>query len=104
MCRKPTEVVAENCKFIRIFLKTTEKQIQDKTIRCSSVTGRLFFSADFIKTFHDARQEPTKKYTMPLTESQEIGWVSAPLIPANRNDERFNFFRSSTDTTKISEK
>ncbi|XP_026179580.1 cilia- and flagella-associated protein 144 [Mastacembelus armatus] len=68
MCRKPTEVVAEN--------------------------------SDFIKTFHDARQEPTKKYTMPLTESQEIGWVSAPLIPANRNDERFNFFRSSTDVTK----
>lgn len=38
------------------------------------------FPADFIEAFHKARQEPTKKYAAPLTESQEIGWVSAPLV------------------------
>ncbi|XP_026202259.1 protein FAM183A isoform X2 [Anabas testudineus] len=56
----------------------------------------------FIEAFHKARQEPTKKYTVPLTESQEIGWVSTQLI-SNRDDKRFNFFRSSTDVTKYKE-
>uniref|UniRef100_A0A3B4WC88 Cilia and flagella associated protein 144 n=1 Tax=Seriola lalandi dorsalis TaxID=1841481 RepID=A0A3B4WC88_SERLL len=37
-------------------------------------------NSDFIEAFHKARQEPTKKYTMPLTESQEIGWMSTPLV------------------------
>ncbi|XP_041791640.1 protein FAM183A [Chelmon rostratus] len=56
-------------------------------------------NSDFIKAFHKARQEPTKKYTMPQTESQEIGWISTPLIPSNRNDKRLNFFRFSSDVT-----
>ncbi|XP_044056062.1 protein FAM183A [Siniperca chuatsi] len=60
-------------------------------------------NSDFIKAFHKARQEPTKKYTMPQTESQEIGWVSTPLIPSNRNDKRFNFYRLSSDITKHKE-
>lgn len=38
------------------------------------------FPADFIKAFHKARQEPTKKYEMPQTESQEIGWLSTSLV------------------------
>ncbi|XP_054646290.1 protein FAM183A [Dunckerocampus dactyliophorus] len=60
-------------------------------------------NSDFIEAFHKARQEPTKKYTTPLTESQEIGWVSTALIPANRNDDRFNFYRHSSDITKHQE-
>nr|XP_057929121.1 protein FAM183A isoform X1 [Doryrhamphus excisus] len=58
---------------------------------------------DFIEAFHKARQEPTKKYSTPLTESQEIGWVSTALIPTNRNDGRFNFYRHSSDITKHQE-
>ncbi|XP_042273789.1 protein FAM183A [Thunnus albacares] len=58
---------------------------------------------DFINAFHKAREEPTKKYAMPMTESQEIGWVSTPLIPSSRNDERFNFYRFTTDVTKYKE-
>ncbi|XP_070816959.1 cilia- and flagella-associated protein 144 [Chaetodon trifascialis] len=60
-------------------------------------------NSDFIKAFHKARQEPTKKYAMPQTESQEIGWISTPLLPSNRNDKRLNFFRSSSDVTKHKE-
>uniref|UniRef100_A0A3Q2Q6L7 Cilia and flagella associated protein 144 n=1 Tax=Fundulus heteroclitus TaxID=8078 RepID=A0A3Q2Q6L7_FUNHE len=30
-----------------------------------------------------AQLEPAKKYPMPLTESQEIGWIPGPLV---RND------------------
>uniref|UniRef100_A0A668V3F1 Uncharacterized protein n=1 Tax=Oreochromis aureus TaxID=47969 RepID=A0A668V3F1_OREAU len=40
---------------------------------------------------------PTKKYSMPLTESQEIGWMPTPL---SRQDTRLNFFRFMTDVTK----
>ncbi|XP_061540838.1 protein FAM183A [Phycodurus eques] len=60
-------------------------------------------NSDFIEAFHKARQEPTKKYAMPLTESQEIGWVSTALIPTNRSDNRLNFFRHSSDITKHQE-
>nr|XP_046248417.1 protein FAM183A [Scatophagus argus]XP_046248418.1 protein FAM183A [Scatophagus argus]XP_046248419.1 protein FAM183A [Scatophagus argus] len=60
-------------------------------------------NSDFIDAFHKARQEPTKKYTTPQTESQEIGWISAPLIPSNRSDKRLNFYRSSSDVTKHKE-
>ncbi|XP_033821603.1 protein FAM183A [Periophthalmus magnuspinnatus] len=59
--------------------------------------------ADFIRAFHKAREEPTKKYSTPQTESQEIGWVSTPLTIADRSDRRFNFNRLSTDVTKHKE-
>ncbi|XP_061682126.1 protein FAM183A [Syngnathoides biaculeatus] len=60
-------------------------------------------NSDFIEAFHKARQVPTKKYATPLTESQEIGWVSTALIPSNRSDSRFNFFRHSSDVTRQQE-
>ncbi|XP_022052956.1 protein FAM183A isoform X1 [Acanthochromis polyacanthus] len=58
---------------------------------------------DFLKAFHKAREEPTKKYSKPLTESQEIGWMSTALIPSNRRDTRCNFYRFRTDVTKHQE-
>ncbi|XP_056894980.1 protein FAM183A [Takifugu flavidus] len=60
-------------------------------------------NSDFIKAFHKAREEPTKKYTAPQTESQEVGWISSPLIASNRNDRRLNFSRCSSDITKHQE-
>uniref|UniRef100_A0A3Q3VLD0 Uncharacterized protein n=1 Tax=Mola mola TaxID=94237 RepID=A0A3Q3VLD0_MOLML len=54
---------------------------------------------DFIKAFHKARQEPTKKYAVPQTESQEIGWISTPLVVTDRSDRRLNFYRFSSDVT-----
>ncbi|KAM9384778.1 cilia- and flagella-associated protein 144 [Pholidichthys leucotaenia] len=60
-------------------------------------------NSDFIEAFHKAREVPTKKYSMPLTESHEIGWISIPLMPSNRHDTRLNFSRSGTDVTKHQE-
>ncbi|XP_069560942.1 cilia- and flagella-associated protein 144 [Brachyistius frenatus] len=60
-------------------------------------------NSEFIKAFHKARDVPTKKYSAPITESQEIGWISAPLIPSNRHDRRLNFFRFGTDVTRHKE-
>ncbi|KAM3619299.1 uncharacterized protein V6R79_005841 [Siganus canaliculatus] len=56
-------------------------------------------NSDFVEAFHKARQEPTKKYSEPQTESQEIGWISTPLVPSDRHDRRLSFHRRSTDVT-----
>ncbi|XP_072295530.1 cilia- and flagella-associated protein 144 [Eucyclogobius newberryi] len=60
-------------------------------------------NSDFIQAFHKAREEPTKKYSRPQTESHKIGWVSTPLTVEDRSDQRFNFNRMSTDVTKYKE-
>ncbi|XP_034035422.1 protein FAM183A [Thalassophryne amazonica] len=57
-------------------------------------------NSDYLDKFHEAQKEPKEKYTHPQTESQEIGWVSAPLIQMNLEDRRFKFHRQSSDITK----
>ncbi|KAG9277281.1 protein FAM183A [Astyanax mexicanus] len=54
----------------------------------------------FLKLIKAAHSEPTKKYTHPMTESQEIGWISTPLIVSDRSDGRLNFARKKTDITQ----
>ncbi|XP_066548716.1 cilia- and flagella-associated protein 144 isoform X2 [Amia ocellicauda] len=54
----------------------------------------------FLKMIHGARLEPTKKYTHPQTESQEIGWISTPLIVQDRSDRRLHFARQNSEITK----
>lgn len=54
----------------------------------------------FLEIIHRARLEPTKKYTHPQTESQEIGWISTPLIDTDRSDRRLNFHRQNSEITK----
>jgi len=52
---------------------------------------------DVIKRAHE---EPVKKYTNPQTEAQEIGWITRPLIDADRNDRRTHFPRQNSAITK----
>ncbi|XP_017275886.1 protein FAM183A [Kryptolebias marmoratus] len=54
----------------------------------------------FIKAYRRAHMEPTKKYPCAVTESQEIGWFSAPLNPPAFHDPRLNFRRVTTHVTK----
>ncbi|KAL2089787.1 hypothetical protein ACEWY4_014475 [Coilia grayii] len=54
----------------------------------------------FLRRLRGAHLEPTKKYTHPMTESQEIGWISTPLISSDRSDRRLNFQRQNTEITK----
>ncbi|XP_060775288.1 cilia- and flagella-associated protein 144-like [Neoarius graeffei] len=54
----------------------------------------------FLELFHRANLEPKKKYPHPMTESQEIGWISTPLIESDRSDRRLNFPRRTTEITK----
>ncbi|KAM7013171.1 cilia- and flagella-associated protein 144 [Tautogolabrus adspersus] len=60
-------------------------------------------TTEYIDAIRRARMEPTKKYPMPQTESQEIGWWAAPLIPPNRDDRRLHFHRASSDVTRHKE-
>ncbi|XP_028299561.1 cilia- and flagella-associated protein 144 [Gouania willdenowi] len=66
-------------------------------------TDAIAENTEFLNMFHKAHEVPSQKYSNPITESQEIGWISTPLIPANRKDERFNFCRKVTDVTKHQE-
>ncbi|XP_076026279.1 cilia- and flagella-associated protein 144 [Genypterus blacodes] len=59
--------------------------------------------SDFIQAYQRARLEPTKKFARPQTESQEVGWVSRPLIAPDRSDRRLHFNRRCTEVTKYAE-
>ncbi|KFU96370.1 Protein FAM183B, partial [Chaetura pelagica] len=52
----------------------------------------------FLNLIHHAALEPTKKYSEPQTESQEIGWYP-PLIQTDRTDCRLYFPRRKTEVT-----
>ncbi|XP_009903670.2 cilia- and flagella-associated protein 144 [Dryobates pubescens] len=56
--------------------------------------------AKFLKLINHAALEPTKKYSEPQTESQEIGWNTTPLIHMDRTDRRLYFPRRRTDISK----
>ncbi|XP_043941307.1 protein FAM183A isoform X1 [Protopterus annectens] len=55
---------------------------------------------NFLNIIHHAALEPTKKYTMPQTESQEIGWITTPLVTPDRTDIRLHNPRRHTEITK----
>ncbi|XP_032923906.1 protein FAM183A isoform X2 [Catharus ustulatus] len=54
---------------------------------------------EFLKFLHRAADIPRRKYPMPQTESQEIGWHTTPLVPFDHSDTRFYFPRSTTEIT-----
>ncbi|MEE6495080.1 hypothetical protein FKM82_001946 [Ascaphus truei] len=58
---------------------------------------------NFLKIIHHAALEPTKKYTEPQTTSQEIGWITTPLINIDRTDRRLHFPRQNTEITTYME-
>ncbi|XP_019386802.1 PREDICTED: protein FAM183A isoform X2 [Crocodylus porosus] len=59
--------------------------------------------AKFLNLIHHAALEPTKKYSEPQTESQEIGWTTTPLINTDRADRRLYFPRQKSEITKYME-
>uniref|UniRef100_A0A1I8GTU3 Protein FAM183A n=1 Tax=Macrostomum lignano TaxID=282301 RepID=A0A1I8GTU3_9PLAT len=54
----------------------------------------------FVGVIERAHLEPTKKYTVPQTESQEIGWITKPLLETNKADSRLYFPKNSCEITK----
>ncbi|XP_062996392.1 cilia- and flagella-associated protein 144 [Elgaria multicarinata webbii] len=113
--KEPLDPVSQN----KIFCETVRKELRcqrlhteytlNPLLKVHTLTGKpaswhdnLEEPADakFLKLIHHAALEPTKKYTEPQTESQEIGWFSTPLVPINRNDNRLYFPSRSTEITK----
>ncbi|KAL2301782.1 hypothetical protein Nmel_011178 [Mimus melanotis] len=54
---------------------------------------------EFLNLLHRAAEVPRRKYSMPQTESQEIGWHTMPLVPLDRSDIRFYCPRWKTEIT-----
>uniref|UniRef100_A0A8C5QKP3 Uncharacterized protein n=1 Tax=Leptobrachium leishanense TaxID=445787 RepID=A0A8C5QKP3_9ANUR len=57
----------------------------------------------YLQIIHHAALEPTKKYTAPQTTSQEIGWITKPLIDTDRTDQRLHHYRQHTEITAYME-
>ncbi|XP_069837409.1 cilia- and flagella-associated protein 144 [Dendropsophus ebraccatus] len=58
---------------------------------------------NFLNIIHHAALEPTKKYAEPQTTSQEIGWITRPLISIDRTDRRLHYHRQKTEITAYME-
>ncbi|XP_063283212.1 cilia- and flagella-associated protein 144 [Pelobates fuscus] len=58
---------------------------------------------NFLRIIHHAALEPTRKYTEPQTTSQEIGWISQPLIDTDRTDRRLHHYRQHSEITTYME-
>ncbi|XP_044299051.1 protein FAM183A [Varanus komodoensis] len=113
--KEPLDPVSQN----KIFCETIRKELRcqrlhteytvNPLLKVHTLTGKPMSwhdnleepaDAKFLKIIHHAALEPTKKYTEPQTESQEIGWYSTPLISINRNDKRLYFPSRSTEITQ----
>ncbi|XP_066453988.1 cilia- and flagella-associated protein 144 [Eleutherodactylus coqui] len=57
----------------------------------------------FLNIIHHAALEPTKKYSEPQTTSQEIGWMTRPLISMDWTDRRLQHHRQKTEITAYME-
>ncbi|ELT94832.1 hypothetical protein CAPTEDRAFT_133751 [Capitella teleta] len=55
---------------------------------------------NFKSVIERANLEPGKRYLFPQTESQEIGWITKPLLNADRSDRRLHFARQNSALTK----
>ena len=75
-------------------LKEVNKDITD----AGEQSRLLQSSTEIHNSLLDARKAPVDKYPYPLTEAQEIGWVSRPLIPQKAE---FNFSLVTSDVTKF---
>jgi len=73
------------------------------------VTGKpnSFYDAEegdedpqFQSVINRANAVPTRKFTEPQTEAQEIGWMSQPLINNDRTDPRLFFPQSVSTITR----
>ena len=48
----------------------------------------------------DAQKVPTEKYNEPVTSSQEVGWLTKPLVPPN---PRFQHGLKQAEATEFAE-
>lgn len=55
---------------------------------------------EFLHIIDKAAMEPHKKYEMPMTEAQEIGWFHEPLIQTDSSDTRQRKPRQNSEITK----
>ncbi|XP_043941308.1 protein FAM183A isoform X2 [Protopterus annectens] len=93
--KEPLDFVHQNA----ILCETISKELRCQKL-CTTFSVNPFRKTNFLNIIHHAALEPTKKYTMPQTESQEIGWITTPLVTPDRTDIRLHNPRRHTEITK----
>uniref|UniRef100_A0A8C7KF81 Cilia and flagella associated protein 144 n=1 Tax=Oncorhynchus kisutch TaxID=8019 RepID=A0A8C7KF81_ONCKI len=101
--KDPADIVNQNA----IHIETIKKENRSQKVYTlfnvwTNVNEEEFHDEPplFLMAIHRACLEPTKKYTHPQTESQEIGWISRPLMVSDRSDRRLNWSRQNSEITK----
>ncbi|KAM9479003.1 cilia- and flagella-associated protein 144-like isoform 2-T2 [Salvelinus alpinus] len=114
--KDPADIVNQNAIHIETIKKENKSQkvytlfsinpykrfhiLTDKPMAGNKTHDKVQEDPAFLRALHRACLEPTKKYTHPQTESQEIGWISRPLIVSDRSDRRLNWSRQNSEITK----
>ncbi|XP_074859278.1 cilia- and flagella-associated protein 144 isoform X2 [Carettochelys insculpta] len=101
--KEPPDLVHQN----QIFCETVRKELRCQKLhteygvnplkRVHTITRKPMSWHDNIE---EPADEPTKKYTEPQTENQEVGWNTTPLISVDRTDRRLCFPSRNTEITK----
>ncbi|XP_025942690.1 protein FAM183A isoform X5 [Apteryx rowi] len=73
--KEPPDAVHQN----QIFRERVRRELQIQRLHTEYSVNPLR-PAKFLNLIHHAALEPTKKYSEPQTESQEIGWNTTPLV------------------------
>lgn len=114
--KEPTNIVHQSA----IFCETVRKEQRHQKLytnyglnpykKVHAVTGKphsLHDSGDgkedelFKLTYKRAQQVPQEKCEYPVTEAQEIGWYTAPLVDQQRNDPRLYHPKNHSEVTKF---
>jgi hypothetical protein len=69
----------------------------DTKAASSKPRGRFDTEAGLLEAMATVHQGPTAKYAFPQTESQEVGWMSRPLV---RPDRHFHHGLKTCDVTR----
>uniref|UniRef100_A0A673K9W0 Family with sequence similarity 183 member A n=1 Tax=Sinocyclocheilus rhinocerous TaxID=307959 RepID=A0A673K9W0_9TELE len=82
--KDPVDIVHQNAIHVETIMKELRHQKLTLSLTLSPSRNVMHILTDqedpaFVQAIHKARLEPTKKYSHPQTEAQEIGWLSSPL-------------------------
>lgn len=100
------ETIGKEAAHQKLYTKYSINPFRKMHVITGKVNSRYDNEADgeedphFIQVIKRANEEPVKKYTVPQTEAQEIGWINTLLIETDREDRRLNFPRENTAITK----
>eukprot|EP01059_Diplonema_ambulator_P014841 TRINITY_DN2585_c0_g3_i1.p1 TRINITY_DN2585_c0_g3~~TRINITY_DN2585_c0_g3_i1.p1 ORF type:complete len:171 (+),score=35.59 TRINITY_DN2585_c0_g3_i1:49-513(+) len=95
ICARPKRFLA---KELYMGGNVIERQVQETTLTPEEMTRREKTAAQIHECLLSVHKTPVEKYPFPQTESQEIGWISQPLV---KPQPQFQHSLRSCDITRF---